>query len=155
MKTFRILYCPHNESLALGPTWLSLSLIGGKHWEYTGVPTPPHTLPEQSKDWDPQAASCKRGRREDGTAEIPNEARGNWHVKVKLQAAVWLQTKQELASSGPPHGSRSQNMSVGPKHARMRTHTHHEVNRASEKESWNGQIKSVRGHLPWSCRDLK
>lgn len=68
MKTFRILCYPHNEkSLALGPTWPSLSLIGGKHWEYTGVPTPPHTLPEQSKDWDPQGASCKRGQREDGT----------------------------------------------------------------------------------------
>lgn len=56
-------------------------------------------------------------------------------MKAKLQAEVWLQTKEELVSSGPPHRSRLQNMSVGPKHARMRTHTHHEVNRASEKES--------------------
>lgn len=31
------------KSLALGPTWPSLSLIvGRKHWEYTGVPTPSH-----------------------------------------------------------------------------------------------------------------
>lgn len=95
----------------------------------------PHTLPEQSKGWDPQAASCRRGQREDGTAEIPNEARGNCHVKAKLQAAVWLQTKEELASSGPPHPSCLQNTSVGPTHARMRTHTHQEVNRASEKKS--------------------
>lgn len=136
MKTFRVLYYPHNVKKPSAGTHLAILvlIVGGKHWDYTGVPTP-HTFPEQSKGWDPQAASCRRGQREDGTAEIPNEARGNCHVKAKLQAAVWLQTKEELASSGPPHPSCLQNTSVGPTHARMRTHTHHEVNRASEKES--------------------
>lgn len=71
MKTLRVLFDPTMAeslptSLALGPPLL---LVAGKHGEYTVVPAP-HTLPEQSRDWDTQAAKGVRTERRWGSRNI-------------------------------------------------------------------------------------
>lgn len=71
MKTSRVLFDPTMAkslptSLALGPLLLT---VAGKHGEHTSVPTP-HTLPEQSRDWDTQAAKGLRTERRWGSRNI-------------------------------------------------------------------------------------
>lgn len=96
-------------------------MVSGRHWGYAVVPTP-HTLPEQSKDWDRQAANAGEVREKMGQQE--HRMKQDINERAKLNTAVWLQTKEQLDSSGPPQQSHLQNKLVVPVHVRVCTHTH-------------------------------
>lgn len=95
-------------------------MVAGRHWGYAVVPTP-HTLPEQSKDWDTQAADAGEVR-EDGAAETPDEA--GYKRKGKAEHRSLASDQEQLDSSGPPQQSHLQNKLVVPVHVRVCTHTH-------------------------------
>lgn len=65
-------------------------MVAGRHWGYAVVPTP-HTLPEQSKDWDTQAADAGEVREKMGQQK--HRMKQDINERAKLNTAVWLQTK--------------------------------------------------------------
>lgn len=78
MNTRRVLCRPHNDKHSLHPPSAgSLVIDGGKEMLGIHCGPRPDTLPEQSQDLDTQAANGRGGWREEGAAEIANEARGN------------------------------------------------------------------------------